>query len=66
MSLLYILVMILAVGVLAWAVHTYGAAYVQPPFLKLFEVVAIVGVILWLFWIVGLFDFLRSIRIGRL
>jgi len=66
MSLLYVLVVILAIGVLAWAVHTYGAEYVHPPFLKLFDVVAVIGVILWFCWLVGLFDFLRSIRVGRL
>ena len=66
MSLLYVLAVILAVGFVMYLVHTYATAYIQPPFLKLADIVAVVGVIIWLLYLVGLFDFLRSVRIGHM
>jgi len=66
MSILTVIVVVLAVGVLMWAVHKYGTEYVHPPFLKIADVVAIVGTLIWLGWVIGLWDYLGIVRIGRM
>jgi hypothetical protein len=56
MPLIVLLVVLIVVGVLMWAVNTLAAPYMWPPMLKLFNVVALVAVVVYvLFWFLGFF-----------
>lgn len=51
MSLLYVLLILVIVGVCLWAFNTFGAEYVDPKFVKLINAAAIIGAVIWLLFI---------------
>ena len=55
MSVITVLLIILAIGVLVWAVNEFGSGFVAPSFMRLFNVMALVITVLWLvFTVFGL------------
>lgn len=64
MPLIQMILVLIAVGVLLWAVNTYGAAYMDGKILQILNVAVVVGVILWLLAVFGLFAGLETIRVG--
>jgi uncharacterized membrane protein len=60
MSWLFILVVVLLIGLLVGIVDKYGAEYIDAKYIKLFKFLAIVGTIIWLFFVTGAYDFLAG------
>ncbi len=48
MTILYVILIIAAIGVVVGLINKYGGEYIAGGFLKLLNIVAIVGVIIWL------------------
>lgn len=65
MSIVAVIFIIAIVGFLVWALNTYAASYIAPPFLKLINVVAIVVTLLWLLSLFVDFGSIETIRVGR-
>ena len=64
MSLFYVLVVLLVIGVVLWLINTY-VTVIDAKFKKLINIVAIVATIIWLLRIFGLLDFLNGVTIHR-
>ena len=62
MSLIALLVLIVAVGVILWAVNTYIP--MEPNIKKLLNIVVIVVLVLWLLSLFGILPDLNAIRVG--
>ena len=63
MPLLTLLLIVFAVGVLVWLVNTYSP--LTPQWKNIFNIVAILGVVLLICSLFGLFDAVRGVRVGR-
>lgn len=63
MPLLTIILVILAVGVLVALINKYGSPYIDTKFLWLINAVAIIGTIVWLLAVLGVWDYLRKITV---
>jgi hypothetical protein len=64
MSLLYVVVTLIVVGVLLWALNTYGGQVIDGKILKLINIVVMVVIVIWLLQVFGLFGHMSSIRVG--
>ena len=62
MSLISLIIIIVAIGVILWAVNTYIP--MEPNIKKLLNVVVIVVLVLWVLSAIGLLPELASIRVG--
>jgi hypothetical protein len=54
MSLISLVIVLIVVGVLLWAVNTFGASFIDGKILKIINIVVVIFVVLWL------------IRVGRI
>lgn len=61
MPLLVVILVVLAIGVLVALINKYGADYVDVKFIRLINILAIVGTILWLMKVFGVWDYLMKI-----
>jgi len=64
MDLISLVVILIAVGVLLWALNTYGAPFIDAKILRIINIVVVVAVVLWLLKLFGLFEIARGIRVG--
>lgn len=65
MPILTVVLVIVAVGILLWAVNTY-ITIIDPKVKQILNVVVIVALVLWLLSLFGLFDALSTVHVGRL
>ena len=63
MPILTVIIVIIAAGVLLWAVNRFIP--MAPNFKQLLNVVVIIALILWLLSLFGIFDALRSVTVGK-
>jgi hypothetical protein len=63
MPLLTIILVLLAVGVLLAVINLYGPPYIDPKFLKLINAVAVIGSIVWLLAVFGVWDYLKKLTV---
>ena len=63
MPILTIILVLLAVGALVALINNYGSPYVDAKFIKLINFVAIVGTIIWLLFILGVWDYLKRVTV---
>jgi hypothetical protein len=63
MSLIALVIVLIVVGVLLWLVNTQLGTFIQPPILKIINVVVIIVVCIWLLQAFGLLDAVQGIRI---
>ena len=61
MSLITVIIVLIAVGVLLWAVKTYIP--LDPTLSKIITAVVIIGVIVWLLKIAGIWQQLSNVRV---
>ena len=61
MSILSVLVLIIVVGVLLWAVNSYVP--MAAPIKSIFNVVVVLGLVLWLLWAFGVFGYLGVVHL---
>jgi hypothetical protein len=64
MSLLYVLLAIIVIGILLYLFNNY-VTFIDPTFKKIVNVVAIVGTIIWLLWVVGLWQKIGGVTVPR-
>jgi hypothetical protein len=64
MSILAFIGVLVAVGVVLWAVNKFGSEFIDGNILKIINIVVIIAVVLWVVSILFGFNF-DSIRIGR-
>jgi len=65
MSLLYVLLAIIVVGVLLWAFNQYVTA-IDPKFKKLVNIVAIVGTVIWLLYVFGVWQKIGGVTVHQI
>jgi predicted permease len=65
MSLLYVLLAIIVVGVLLYLFNTYVTA-IDPKFKQLVNIVAIVGTIIWLLYVFGIWQKMSGVTVHQL
>lgn len=53
MPVAVVLFWVLVIGVLVWTVNTYVKDYVWPPFLKIFNAIAVIGTVIWLLFVIA-------------
>lgn len=63
MSLIAVILVLIAVGVLLWAVK--AIPYIDPSMKTVITVVSIVAVVLWIASLYGLFGHLSTVRVGK-
>jgi len=63
MILLHLILVLIAVGVLLWAVNTFIP--MSEPIKRILNIVVVAVVVLWLLSVFGLFDSLYTIHVGR-
>jgi hypothetical protein len=62
MSLISLIVVLIAVGVLLWAVNAYIP--MDPKIKNIMNVVVVIAVVLWLLQVFGVLGSLHTIRVG--
>jgi hypothetical protein len=66
MSVLYVIVVLILIGVLLGLVNKYGAEYIDVKYIKLINIVAIICTILWLIGIIfGGFGAISDVKMPR-
>lgn len=63
MPLISLIVILVLVGVGLWCVNTFLAEYMDAKILKILNVAVVIGVILWLLSVFGIFEGVGNIRI---
>lgn len=63
MSLIYLVIVLVIVGVILWAINNYIP--MQSNIKKILNVVVVIAVILWLLTVFGVIGNLSTIRIGK-
>lgn len=63
MPILTVILVILAIGALVALINTYGPPYIDAKFIKLINVVAIIGVIIWIMAVFGVWDYLKRVTV---
>lgn len=63
MPLLIIILVLLAIGALLALINTYGSPYVDAKFIKLINAVAVIGSIVWLLYVFGVWDYLKRVTV---
>jgi hypothetical protein len=66
MSLISLVIVLIVVGVLLWAVNTFGASFIDGKILKIINIVVVIFVVLWLVSIFIGFGPIDQIRVGRI
>lgn len=65
MPLIQLLLILIVVAVFVYLMNTYGAEYMDGKILKLINIVAVVGCVIFVLRVFGLFDYMGSIHVGR-
>jgi hypothetical protein len=63
MSLIYLVIVLVIVGVILWAINNYIP--MQSNIKKILNVVVVIAVVLWLLTVFGVIGNLSTIRIGK-
>jgi hypothetical protein len=61
MALLQILIVLIIIGVLLWVINTYIPMDVKIK--QILNIVTVIIIVIWLFKVFGLFNFLSNVRI---
>lgn len=65
MPLITVILVILVVGALVALINKYGPEYVSPGFIRLVNIVAIVFTIIWLMKVIGVWEYLTTVTVGK-
>lgn len=63
MPLLTVVLVLIAVGVLVWIANS--VPWIDPTFKNIIKWVAIIGVVIWICSLFGLFGHLSAVHVGR-
>ena len=63
MPLLSIVLTLVVVGILLWALNTYGSQIIDVKILKLINIVVIIVVVIWLLRVFGVWSYMSGMRI---
>jgi hypothetical protein len=66
MSLLDVVLTLIAIGVGWWLLNKYGAQVIDATMIKIINIVIVVGVVMWLLYLTGLFARLSRVQFPRL
>lgn len=66
MSIFYVFLIVVAVGVLLFLANKYLAVIMDATVLRILNIAVIVGLVLWLLSLTGVFDFLLAAKVPRI
>jgi Na+-translocating ferredoxin:NAD+ oxidoreductase RnfA subunit len=63
MSLINVVLVLVAVGIVLWCINRFGAAVMDGKILRILNVVVVVAVVVWLLYLFGIWQRLGSVTI---